>query len=188
MITVDLEDLEKYEATLSDTAAPIADRVDSLFCIKAFSGPEAVDALVRSFHKEPKSELLKHEICYCLGQMNRSEEHVKRMQPFLEAVVDPQAGFPEIVVHEAVEALGNLSHENTEKLLTQNDVGHAANVMVEETCFLVKGLMKWKQDTKNGETEGLKFSDLKFKTNDPAPPYSIYGDAEMAARCTVEWL
>lgn len=144
MITVDLEDLTKYEATLSDTKAPIADRVDSLFCIKAFQGPEAVDSLIRSFHAEPKSELLKHEICYCLGQMNRSEEHIKRMQPFLEQVVDPASGLPEIVVHEAVEALGNLSHENTEKLMASNDVNHAANVMVQETCFLVKELLKWK--------------------------------------------
>jgi len=35
-LTVDLEDLQKYEATLSDTKANIADRIDSLFCIKAF--------------------------------------------------------------------------------------------------------------------------------------------------------
>ena len=97
--------------------------------------------MIRSFQAEPKSELLKHEICYCLGQMNRSEEHVKRMQPFLEQVVNPESGYPEIVVHEAVEALGNISHENTEKLLGSNDVNHATNVMVQETCFLVKELM-----------------------------------------------
>mmetsp|Transcript_4427 Transcript_4427/g.7537 ORF Transcript_4427/g.7537 Transcript_4427/m.7537 type:complete len:112 (+) Transcript_4427:25-360(+) len=111
MIAVDLEDLTKYESVLSDPSQPIADRVDSLFCIKAFKEPEAVDSLVRSFHKEPKSELLKHEICYCLGQMNKSEEHVKRIQQFLEHVVDEKSGYPEIVVHEAVEALGNLSQD-----------------------------------------------------------------------------
>jgi deoxyhypusine monooxygenase len=76
MITVDLEDLKKYESVLSDPSANIADRTDSLFCIKAFKEVEAVDALVRSFHAEPKSELLKHEICYCLGQMDKSEEHI----------------------------------------------------------------------------------------------------------------
>jgi hypothetical protein len=58
MITVDLEDLQKYEATISDTKAPIADRVDSLFCIKAFDDIEAVNALIRSFHQEKNSELL----------------------------------------------------------------------------------------------------------------------------------
>ena len=67
MYKVDLEDLQKYEQVLSNPEANIADRVDSLFCIKAFKEVEAIDALVRSFHCEPKSELLKHEICYCLG-------------------------------------------------------------------------------------------------------------------------
>ena len=79
MITVDLEDLKRYEGVLSDTAAPIADRVDSLFCIKAFKEVDAIDSLVRSFHAEPKSELLKHEICYCLGQMNKSDQHVAKI-------------------------------------------------------------------------------------------------------------
>ena len=79
MYKVDLEDLQKYEAILSDTNANIADRTDSLFCIKAFQGVEAVHALVRSFHCEPKSELLKHEICYCLGQMDRSPEHIQEI-------------------------------------------------------------------------------------------------------------
>ena len=73
---------------LSDPAANIADRVDSLFCMKAFESTNAVEALIRSFHKEPKSELLKHEICYCLGQMNKTPEHVEIIQKFLEEVID----------------------------------------------------------------------------------------------------
>ena len=113
MIAVDLDNLQKYESVLSDPGAPVADRVDSLFCIKAFQEVEAVDALVRSFHCEPKSELLKHEICYCLGQMNRSEAHIGKIQEFLEHVIDEENNYPDIVVHEAVEALGNLSQEHT---------------------------------------------------------------------------
>ena len=120
--------------------------------------------------------------------MNRSDEHVKRMQNFLEQVVSPDAEYPEIVVHEAVEALGNLSHEKTESLLSSGKIHHAANEMVLETCLLAKELLKWRQETNNGETEGLKFTELKFKTNDPAPPYSIYGNAETAAKCTIPYL
>ena len=67
MITVDKENLAQYEKTLSDVSAPISDRVDSLFCMKAFTEVEAVESIIRSFHCEKKSELLKHEICYCLG-------------------------------------------------------------------------------------------------------------------------
>lgn len=87
MITVDLEDLKRYEDVLGDPAAPIADRVDSLFCIKAFKEVDAVDSLVRCFHREPKSELLRHEICYCLGQMNKSQKHIERIQEFLEHII-----------------------------------------------------------------------------------------------------
>jgi hypothetical protein len=45
--------------------------------------------------------------------MNKSEEHVQEIQKFLEHVIDEKNGYEEIVVHEAVEAMGNLSHENT---------------------------------------------------------------------------
>ena len=67
MITVDLEDLNQYASVLADKAAPMADRVDSLFCIKAFKGTEAIDAIAKAFYTEKKSELLRHEMCYCLG-------------------------------------------------------------------------------------------------------------------------
>ncbi len=60
---VDLKDLAKYEQILSDPTANIADRIDSLFCFKVFSGVEAVQALIRSFHAELKSEILRNEIC-----------------------------------------------------------------------------------------------------------------------------
>ena len=171
MLTVDLEDLQKYEASLSDTNANIADRIDSLFCIKAFQGPESIDALIRSFHAEPDSELLKHEICYCLGQMNRSEEHNARMFPFLKEVIDPKNNYTEIVIHEAVEALGNLNEQNTFDLL--ETVDSSSSVMLYETCFLAKELITWNKNTENGKTEGIDFAKLKFKTNDPAPPYNL---------------
>ena len=117
MITVDLEDLKKYEAVLSDPSQPIADRTDSLFCIKAFKEVDAIDSLIRSFHAEPKSELLKHEICYCLGQMNKTPEHVAKIQAFLEHVIDEKNQYPEIIVHEAVEAMGNMNDQNSLELL-----------------------------------------------------------------------
>ena len=64
---VDLEDLKKYEDVLTNQESNMADRVDSLFCIKAFNGVEAIDSLIRAFNKEKKSELLRHELCYVLG-------------------------------------------------------------------------------------------------------------------------
>ncbi len=67
MIIVDTDNMTKYVDNLCDTTAPIAQRVDSLFCLRAFEELEAVDGLIKAFHIEKKSELLMHEICYCLG-------------------------------------------------------------------------------------------------------------------------
>jgi hypothetical protein len=67
MITVDLTDLHKYEEILCDKSAYMADRVDSLFCIKAFNEIEAIDSLIKAFETEKNSQLLRHEICYLLG-------------------------------------------------------------------------------------------------------------------------
>ena len=67
MIIVEQENLGKYAQNLCNTQAPIAERVDSLFCLRSFDKIEAVDALIEAFNIEQHSELLKHEICYCLG-------------------------------------------------------------------------------------------------------------------------
>ena len=45
--------------------------------------------------------------------------------------------------------------------------------MVLETIQLTQDLMKWQKDTNDGETEGLNLKKLKFRTNDPAPPFNI---------------
>jgi len=72
MIFVDENNMQKYVDNLCDLNAPIAERVDSLFCLRSFKELEAIDGLIKAFHTEKKSELLMHEICYCLGQMNNS--------------------------------------------------------------------------------------------------------------------
>jgi len=87
MIIVDHNDMQKYSQVLCDTAAPIEERVDCLFCLRSFEEIEAIDELIKAFEIEQTSELLKHEICYCLGQMTNSEAHNKKIQAFLETIV-----------------------------------------------------------------------------------------------------
>lgn len=142
MIIVDTDNMEKYVQNLSDVAAPIEQRVDSLFCLRAFEQVEAVDALIKSFHVEKKSELLLHEICYCLGQMNHTKEHVQRITEFLEMVI--QNDYPQIVIHEAVEALGNMNNYDTLALLKKFEMEDSPHTeMVRETVELARDLIKW---------------------------------------------
>ena len=171
MIFVDHSDLGKYGAVLKDVNAPIAERTDSLFCLRSFPDLEAVDALIEAFHIEQHSDLLRHEICYCLGQMDNSPEHVAKITTFLEAIME--GGYPQIVVHEAVEALGNMSCENTVRMIEQyRNSGSEISAMVIETCELTQDLIKWNKETNNGEREGIDLKKLKFTTNDPAPPFN----------------
>ena len=58
MIIVDQTDINKYAEVLCDINAPIAERVDSLFCLRSFEELEALDVLFKAFEIEKKSELL----------------------------------------------------------------------------------------------------------------------------------
>jgi hypothetical protein len=85
-------------------------------------------------------------------------------------VLDDEAS-SKIVLHEAVEALGNLNQENTLKLLERYE--NEESQILYETCFLAIKLIKWKNETDNGKTEFLNLSKLKFSSNDPAPPFNF---------------
>ena len=179
MIIVDHNDLNKYATVLKNLEAPIAQRVDSLFCLRSFDELEAVDALIEAFAIESSSaqssDLLRHEIAYCLGQMDKTPEHISKIQVFLEGIVE--GDYPQIVVHEAVEALGNMSDERTESLIEEYKNRNCdISEMVIETCELAQDLIKWNNSTNMGETEGIDLKKLKFKTNDPAPPFNYKTD------------
>lgn len=128
----------------------------------------AVQALIKAFRLEPRSDLLKHEICYCLGQMNTSEENTAAIEEFFEQVINEDHS--SIVIHEAVEGYANLNPKNIHTLLEK--FKDSEDKLVYETCQLALDLKKWNEDTDFGKTENLDLKALKHPTNDPAPPYN----------------
>ena len=92
--------------------------------------------------------------------MDKSQDHIDKIQPFLEHVIDEKNDYQEIVVHEAVEAMGNLNHQNTLSLLKKYEDQNQTTTMLYETCFLAKELIAWKSQTQNGMTEGLDMKKL----------------------------
>ena len=73
-------------------------------------------------------------------------ELISKIQEFLETVIDEKNGYKEIVVHEAVEALGNMSQEKSKQLLDKYSNSNFKNSqMLYETCFLAIELIKWKE-------------------------------------------
>jgi deoxyhypusine monooxygenase len=168
MSIIDYDREEDYAKQLLDRSNNMAVRCDGLFCLRTIATMSAIDTLIQAFEEEPSSELLKHEICYCLGQMNKSVEHVDKIQKFLEKVIDEDHS--KIILHEAVEALGNMNDDNTLKLLKKFE--NEQSSILYETCYLTIKLIEWNKETKQGETEGLDLTKLKFTTNDPAPPFN----------------
>ncbi len=81
------EKVAEYAATLQEIANPITDRISALFCLRTIASVESVEALIRAFDLEDKSDLIRHEICYCLGQMNKSPEHVQVILEFFERIL-----------------------------------------------------------------------------------------------------
>lgn len=159
----------------------ITKRFRSLFEIRGIGTLDAIDVLIETFRKEPHSDLLKHEICYCLGQMNTSEANTEKITEFFEKVITEDHS--SIVIHEAVEGYANLDPKNIYNLLEkfkEYDDG-----LITETCDLAIELKKWNDETNHGETEKLDLKSLKHQTNDPAPPFNVELDENYKS---VEWL
>jgi deoxyhypusine monooxygenase len=92
-----------------------------------------------------------------------------------------EGDYTHIIVHEAVEALGNINDKNTLNLLEKyRGSGKVIAEIVEETCEVSQALLKWNAETQNGKTEGLDLLKPKFHTNDPAPGFNYVADKKFA--------
>ena len=91
-------EVHKIGQVLNNTERPLKERFRALFTLKNLGGQEAINEISKSF--QDKSELLKHEVAYCLGQMGD-----KNAIPILSSVLQDLNQEP-IVRHEAGEALG----------------------------------------------------------------------------------
>lgn len=78
---------------LNDPSRPMKERFRALFTLRNLGGEAAIECISECFIDE--SVLLKHELAYCLGQMQD-----KRAIPVLRSVLEDQKQDP-IVRHEA---------------------------------------------------------------------------------------
>lgn len=162
--------IEELDEILCNPEETIQKRFRAMFEVRGLQNPKAVETMIKCFNLEPKSDLLRHEVAYCLGQMNTRKENCDIIEPFLQKVLEERK-HSSIVIHETVEALGNLSPDNTREILAKFDE-EKDDMIVKETCELALDLTNWKQATRDGETEGLDLNKLKHITNDPAPPFN----------------
>lgn len=173
--------MEQLAKTLQDPSVLITKRFRVLFELRGMYTVDAIKTLIEAFRQEPRSDLLKHEICYCLGQMNSNAENTALIEEFFEQVItEPHSS---IVIHEAVEGYANLDPKNIHKLLDK--FKGIDDELIGETCELALELKKWNETTDHGKTEGLDLTKLKYTTNDPAPPFNPDNDENYRS---VAWL
>lgn len=89
------QEVEAIGKTLVDPGQPLQTRFRALFTLRGLGGPHAIAWISRAF--EDSSALLKHELAYCLGQMQDP-----RAIPVLADVLR-DAGQEPMVRHEAGE-------------------------------------------------------------------------------------
>ena len=158
-------DIQRIKVLLLDQERPLKERFRALFTLKNLKGPDAVDAICECF-SDP-SDLLKHEVAFCLGQMQD-----KRAVPKLLEVLEDDKQEP-IVRHEAGEALGAIGAEEALDILQKYE--KSPIVEIAETCQLAVGRIKWMLSQKDGSSSSVSIYD----SVDPTPPSDVSNIEEL---------
>ncbi|CAM9203833.1 unnamed protein product [Heterosigma akashiwo] len=130
--------LQDLEACLLNSSEPIAKRTHAAFFLRTLGTGEAVEVICRAVVDSSDSPLLRHELCYILGQMQNSSAC-----PTLSAILSDCAD-DVMVRHEAGEALGAIGDEGSFEILEKFCDDPA--IEVSETCKLALDLIRWKRD------------------------------------------
>jgi len=152
----DEKDVTKIGQMLVNPKQDLASRFRALFTLRNLGGAEAIKWISQAF--EDESALLKHELAYCLGQM-QDEGAI----PVLETVLKDVSQEP-MVRHEAGEALGAIGNPKVLDLLKQYSEDPV--IEVAETCQLAVRRMEWLMN--GGSEEGADGN--PYSSVDPAPP------------------
>ncbi|XP_037021062.1 deoxyhypusine hydroxylase isoform X2 [Artibeus jamaicensis] len=149
------QEVDAIGQTLVDPQQPLQARFRALFTLRGLGGPGAIAWISRAFCDD--SALLKHELAYCLGQMQD-----RRAIPVLVDVLRDTRQEP-MVRHEAGEALGAIGDPEVLEILKQ----HSTDPVVEvaETCQLAVCRLEWLQ-----QHSGEPAAAGPYLSVDPAPP------------------
>ncbi|GFO10842.1 deoxyhypusine hydroxylase [Plakobranchus ocellatus] len=165
---------------LLDKKQPLKDRFRALFTLRNLGGEEAIASIAACF--DDKSALLKHELAYCLGQMQDPQA-----LPHLISVLEDKSQ-EAMVRHEAGEALGAIGDPTAIEILEK----YVKDPVIEvaETCELALGRLRWLQrqnNISNGSTDESKTTDEcdlpdnPYHSVDPAPPARVAAVEELRA-------
>ena len=154
---VNSEELQRIGARLLDNENSLTDRFRALFTLKNLGGTEAIDLISKAF--VDTSALLKHELAFCLGQM-QDEYAIPVLKKVLQDLSQEA-----MVRHEAAEALGAIGSPSVVEILEIYSKDPV--IEVAETCELAISRIKWFQEQiAANKLEGRS----PYDSVDPAPP------------------
>lgn len=160
----------------SDGKTALADRFRALFYLKSIGSEftenkERADTAIEYISKAfiDDSELLKHEVAYCLGQT-----HNLIAAPVLRDVLS-DLNQQCMVRHEAAEALGALGDKDSLNLLEKYFNDPKELLEIKQTCELAIERIKW-ENSKLSKEEILQKS--LYESVDPAPPLALNNSSD----------
>ncbi|XP_006639986.1 deoxyhypusine hydroxylase [Lepisosteus oculatus] len=167
------KEIEALGSILVNVEEPLRARFRALFTLRNLGGSAAIDWISKAFADD--SALLKHELAYCLGQMQD-----ERAIPTLVSVLEDTRQEP-MVRHEAGEALGAIGNPKVLDILKRYSEDPV--IEVAETCqlalrrieWLLSGQEQWKDDS-------------PYVSVDPAPPAPERSVPELRTRLLDESL
>lgn len=154
MTKISPEQIHSIGQVLNNKERPLKERFRALFTLKNLGGKESVEEISRCFVDD--SALLKHELAYCLGQMQDTSAIEVLTNVLKDKNQEP------MVRHEAAEALGAIGVPEVLPILEayEND----SCIEVAETCKIALDRVKWLKD-------GNQVNDNNpYHSVDPSPP------------------
>ncbi len=128
--------LDELRATVLDESAPMFERYRALFALRNRGGV-AVAPLLAEVLERSGSALLKHEVCYVLGQLQEPAA-VAALVRTLE-----DGSQHAMVRHEAAEALGSIAGPECRAQLQQHLAD--ADAIVSEGCLVALDILEYEQ-------------------------------------------
>lgn len=158
MVQIEDSKITAIGDVLNNRERPLKERFRALFTLRNIGGEHALESIGRCF--EDDSALLKHELAYCLGQM----QDVRAIPVLTKVLADVQQ--EAMVRHEAAEALGAIGDSSVEDTLV--NFSKDPVIEVAETCEIALERVRWLKRLKE-EKKTLK-DDNPYASVDPTPP------------------
>jgi len=155
-----MESASKIGETLRDPKRPLKDRFRALFTLRNLGGEVAVNEISSCFSDE--SALLKHELAYCLGQMQNPHAIPRLIEVLKDETQDV------MVRHEAGEALGAIGDMSAYEILQQYSTDPLKEIA--ETCQLAIGRLMWLKEQSEKDKD---LPNNPYLSVDPTPPAKL---------------